>query len=199
MVPMKSLMIAAVLAVSAHQMPLNASSEVREITIPAGTRLTLRLNSSVSSARSRVEDPVHATLQTALLRDGVTVVPAGTAISGYVTEATRSGRVKGRARLSLRFNAMRLGGSRYDIRTNTITRIAPATKKADAAKVGIGAGAGAITGAIAGGKKGAAIGSAVGAAGGTAVVLSTRGREVGLGGGSVVTTQLAAPITVRLH
>ena len=60
-------------------------------------------------------------------------------------------------------------------------RVAPGTKKADATKIGIGAGAGAIVGAITGGKKGAAIGSAVGAGGGTGVVLATRGREVALG------------------
>ena len=79
---------------------------------------------------------------------------------------------------------------------NSATR---SRKKADAAKIGIGAGAGAVVGAIAGGKKGAALGSAVGAGGGTGVVLVTRGREVALARGATLTTRLTQPLTVRLQ
>ena len=172
---------------------------VREITIPAGAVLRLRLASPVSSVSSRVEDPVHATVQRAVVVNGVTVVPAGASVSGYVTEARRSGRVKGRARVGVRFTTLHVGGSNYRIRTASVTRTAPATKKTDAEKIAIGAGAGAIVGAIADGKKGAAIGSAIGGGGATGVVLATRGKEVALPRGTVVTTRLAGPVRVRLH
>ena len=171
---------------------------VREVTLPAGTLLRLRLGSTVSSRTSSVEDPVQATIRSAVVRNGATVLPAGTPVSGYVTEARRSGRVKGRARVGVRFNAVRVNGTLYTMRTNAIAREAEGTKKEDAAKIGIGAGAGAITGAIIDGKKGAAIGTAVGAAGGTGVVLATRGDEVALGRGAAVTVRLAAPLTVRI-
>ena len=115
-----------------------------------------------------------------------------------MSQAERSGRVKGRARIGVRFTTMRVDGTRYRVQTASINRVAPGTKKADATKIGIGAGAGAIVGAIAGGKKGAAIGSAVGAGGGTGVVLATRGREVSLPRGTTVTTRLTEPLTVRL-
>jgi len=69
----------------------------------------------------------------------------------------------------------------------------------DATKVGIGAGAGAVVGAILGGKKGAAGGAAVGGGAGTGVVLATKGREVRLAPGADVTTQLTAPLTVRVR
>jgi hypothetical protein len=176
-----------------------AAAAEREITIPAGTLLRLQLNSRVSSANSRVEDAVHATLQRSLVINGVTVVPAGTAVSGYVTEATRSGRVKGRARVSVRFTTLRAGGKQYRIRTSPVTREAPGTKKADAEKIAVGAGAGAVVGAIAGGGKGAAIGSAVGGGGATGVVLATRGKEIVLPRGAVITARLASPVTVRVH
>ena len=176
-----------------------ASAPAREVTIPAGTTLSIQLGSTVSSASSAVEDAVHATVRRALVIDGRTVVPAGAAVSGYVSEATRSGRVKGRARIGLRFNALRVGDDRYAIRTAVIAREARGTKKKDAAKIGIGAGAGAVTGAIVGGKKGAAIGTAVGAGGGTAVVLATRGEEVSLPSGTVVTARLSEPVTIRIH
>ena len=56
-----------------------AAEPAHDITIPAGTRISLRLGSSVSSASSRVEDPVQATLRSPIVIDGVTVLPAGTA------------------------------------------------------------------------------------------------------------------------
>jgi hypothetical protein len=177
---------------------IQAAPSYRTITIPAGTTLNLALTSNVSSKGSSVEDRVNATLRRALVVDGVTVIPAGAAASGYVTEATRSGRVKGRARVGFRFTSVRARDERYTIRTAAITRQARGTKKADAAKIGIGAGAGAVVGAIAGGKKGAAIGSAVGAGGGTGVVLATRGEEITLPRGTLVTTRLTAPVTIRV-
>jgi hypothetical protein len=172
---------------------------VREVTIPAGTTLNLRLATAVSSNGSRVEDAVQATLSRPVVIKGMTVIPAGAAVTGYVTEAAASGRVKGRARVGVRFSAVRVGNNRYTIRTSAVTREAPGTKKVDAAKIGIGAGAGAIVGAVAGGKKGAAVGTAVGAAGGTGVVLATRGQEVALARGSVVTPRLSEPVTIRIH
>jgi hypothetical protein len=192
-------------AADAASMALPAASgtsrdeDLRTITIPAGTPLTVRLGSSVSSRTSRIEDPVNATIVRPIVINGATVVPAGTAVTGYVSQAERSGRVKGRARIGVRFNALRVDGTRYRVQTASINRVAPGTKKADAAKIGIGAGAGAVVGAIAGGKKGAAIGSAVGAGGGTGVVLATRGREVALGCGATLTMRLTQPVTVRLQ
>jgi hypothetical protein len=171
----------------------------REVTIPAGTPLAVALTSGVSSNGSSVEDAVSATLQRPIVIDGITVVPAGAAVGGYVTEATQSGKVKGRARVGFRLTSLRAGDVRYEIRTTTVAREAKDTKKEDAMKIGIGAGAGAVVGAITGGKKGAAIGTAVGAGGGTGVVLATRGDEVSFSEGSVVTPSLTAPVTVRVR
>jgi hypothetical protein len=171
----------------------------RKVTIPTGTTLTVSLTSAVSSNGSAVEDAVSATLEQPIVVEGITVAPSGAAVGGYVTEATPAGRVKGRARVSFRLTSLRAGETRYEIRTTAIAREAQSTKKEDAVKIGVGAGAGAIVGAIAGGKKGAAIGTAVGAGGGTGVVLATRGQEVSFNGGSVVTTRLTAPVTVRVR
>jgi len=186
-------------SLTASERGVDDAAAIRTVTIPAGTRLTLRLGSGVSSRSSRVEDAVQATIVRPVIVDGMTVIPAGSAVSGYVSQAERSGRVKGRARVGVRFTALRVDGTRYGVRTASITRVAPGTKREDAAKIGIGAGAGAIVGAIAGGKKGAAIGSAVGGGGGTGVVLATRGREVSLPRGTTVTTRLTEPLTVRLR
>jgi hypothetical protein len=171
---------------------------VREVTIPAGTTLRVRLDNSVGSDLSRVEDTVRGRLVNPIVINGRTVVPAGSPVIGSVTTAQRSGKVKGRARLGMRFHTLTAADrDRYRISTRTWSRIAPGTKKKDAATIGIPAAGGAVVGGIIGGKKGAAIGAGAGGGAGTAVVLNTRGKEVRLGPGAVVLVRLSAPLTVR--
>jgi hypothetical protein len=170
--------------------------EFKDVTIPSGTTMAVKLASSVASDTSKVEDAVRGTLAKALVVGGKTVVPAGSEVGGTVLEASQSGRVKGRASLAIRFDRLRVGSELHTIRTAQIAREAEPTKGDDAEKVGIGAGAGALVGAIAGGKKGALIGTAVGAGAGTGVVLATRGEEVRLSAGTTVTTTLQQPVTI---
>jgi hypothetical protein len=168
----------------------------REVVVPEGTRLSLKLSTTVASDSSRVEDAVRATLASPLVIDGTTVVPAGASVVGSVLEANKAGRVKGRASVAVRFDRLQAWDETYSIRTNRIAREAEATKGEDATKVGIGAGAGALIGAVAGGKKGAVVGGAVGAGAGTGVVLATAGDEVRLAEGTTVSTALAEPLKV---
>ena len=175
-----------------------APPRFREMTLPAGTELALRLETPVASDTSTVEDPVRAVLRRAVVRDTLTVLPAGTPLTGNVTAVERAGKVKGRARVAFRFSALTVDDERYEIATSRVAREARGTKKKDATKVGIGAGAGAILGGILGGGKGAAIGAGVGAGAGTGVVMSTRGEEVRLAAGTPVTVTLSNPLTVRV-
>ena len=173
--------------------------QFREVTLPAGTTLRLRLQSAVASDSSRVEDTVRAELREAVVIDGATVVPAGATLTGFVTDVERSGRVKGRARIAYRFNALSHDGEEYDVTTAPVSHMAEATKGEDATKIAVGAGAGAAIGALLGGGDGAAKGAAIGGAAGTGAVLATRGEEVRLGPGAAVTTSLTAPLTLRLR
>jgi len=170
----------------------------KEVTLPAGTQLGLTLQTSVASDTSKIEDPVRATLRRDVVRDELTVLPAGTPITGSVVAVERSGKVKGVASLSLRFTTLVVDDERYELTASSVSRQAQSTKKKDAAKVGIGTGAGAVIGAIVGGGKGAAIGAGVGAAGGTGYVMSTRGEEVRLASGTSVSITLSEPLTVRV-
>jgi hypothetical protein len=174
--------------------------QYREVIIPAGTVLALELQSAVASDSSNVEDPVRATLRRGITVGGVEAVPAGSAVLGNVTAVERSGRVKGRAQIAFRFNRIDPVGNaeRLAIQTGTVSRVAEATKKQDAAKIGGGAVGGAIVGGLLGGGDGAAKGAAVGGAAGTGVVLATRGKEVRLGPGADISVKLAAPVTVRV-
>ena len=186
---------------SAATAPAPAAPVWREVTIPAGTSLPVVLDTGVSSETSRAEQPVTAHLSRAITVDGMTALPAGSRVSGVVTAATRSGKVKGNAHIAMRFDSVTPRGDeqRYDIRTTSVGRTAASTKKDDALKIGAPAAGGAIIGAIVGGKKGAAIGTAVGGGAGTGVVLSTRGKEVGLAKGAALTLKLSEPVTIRIR
>lgn len=175
-----------------------AAAAFREITIPSGTALQLSLNTAVASDTSRVEDAVSAELTSPVIVGGRTVLPAGAVVAGVVTDADDSDRVKGRAHVGFEFTSLTTGGSRYAISAAPISRLASATKGEDATKIGIGAGAGAIIGGLLGGKKGAAEGAAVGGGAGTGVVLATKGKEIRLASGTDVSTQLTAPLTIRV-
>lgn len=174
--------------------------EFREVTLPAGTVLPIELQSTVASDTSRVEDPVRARLRRAVVVDGVEVLPAGSALNGVVTAAKRSARVKGRAHVAFRFTSIAPAGrdERIDIRTSAVSRLAPATKKKDAATIAVPAAGGAVIGGIVGGGSGAAKGAAIGGGAGTGVVLATRGKEVRFGPGASFAVTLQSPITVRV-
>jgi hypothetical protein len=172
-----------------------------EVTIPSGTSLAVTLDNAVGSDISTVEESVSGHLSHAVTVAGETVLAEGTKVAGVVTDATRSGRVKGLAHVAVRFNSVEpaLGDAKYRMTTATVQRTAQATKKKDAAKIGGAAAGGALIGAIAGGGKGALIGTAIGGGAGTAVVMSTRGDEVHLAKGSALTVRLSEPLTIKVR
>ena len=172
----------------------------REVTVPAGTQLPIILDTSVASNTSRVEQPVRAHLSRDVRLDNEIVIPAGSELYGNVTAVRRPGKVKGRSYIAMRLTTLvpRGSGDRYSIDTGRIARTGRATKESDAIKIGAPAAGGAAIGALIGGKKGALIGAGAGGGAGTAVVLSTRGEEVGIGRGAALTLRLAAPVAVRV-
>jgi hypothetical protein len=174
--------------------------EFREVTLPTGTALPLVLDTAVGSDTSRVEEAVRAHVASPVSLHGVTVLPTGSAAAGTVTSAVRSGKVRGRAHVAIRFDSITRSGDsdRYRITAAAVERTAPATRREDTLKVVAPAAGGAIIGRIAGGRKGAAIGTAVGAGAGGAAVMSTRGKEVRFAKGTVVTVRLSEPLVIRV-
>ena len=178
----------------------SAPAASKMITVPAGTTLPVVLETTVGSDISHAEEPVRARLAEPVKVDGVTAIPDGSTVAGVVTDATRSGKVKGRAHVALRFDSLSPAGEQehYPIQTEQVARTAESTVKKDAVKVAAPAVGGAIVGGLIGGGKGAAIGAAAGGGAGTAVVLSTRGKEVHLNRGATLTLRLVEPLTIKV-
>jgi hypothetical protein len=158
-----------------------------------GTVLTAKLSTALASDTSKAEDAVRGSLTKPIVVSGTTAVPAGAEIVGSVLVAKESGRVKGRASIAFRFSRLIVGTEAHPIQTAQIAREAAADRKGDVTKGVIGGGVGALVGGLVGGGKGAAIGAGVG---GTGAVLATKGKEVRLPAGTVVSTHLEQALVI---
>ncbi len=145
-------------------------------TIPAGTRLTVRVGSEISAGTAKAGDRFDATLAHALVVHGKTLAKVGAPARGKVTSAKSSGRLHAPGELTLRLTSVRVNGRMVAITTASHFVKGKGHTKSNATKIGGGAAAGALIGALAGGGKGAAIGAGVGAGAGTGVAVAT-GKE----------------------
>lgn len=155
------------------------------VTLPAGTELPIRLSQTLASDTSRPEQNVAAEITEDVRANGRVALPAGTEVLGHVVVAQQSGRVKGRARLVVAFDEIRLRNRSYPIQAWRWDVTAESSRSRDAKIAGGATAAGAIIGAITGGGKGALKGGIIGGAAGGAAVLATRGNEVELRAGAL--------------
>jgi len=172
-------------------------AKFREVTVPDDAKMSVRLDTAVSSRTTAPETPLRAELSQPLVVDGITAIPAGAELRGVVRSVQSSGKVKGRASLELVFDKLVSGNRTYPINSR-FARTAAATTTDDAKKIGIPAAGGAIVGAIIGGKKGAAIGAAAGGGAGTAVVLTTAGKEIELEAGTELSLETGRSIVAQV-
>ncbi len=148
-------------------------------TVPAGTQVIWRLNNRIGSEINESGDRFTGTLDQDLSgEDGQLVAPRGSLVRGTLIEVVPSGRVRGRAEMTMALNEIIVGDRTYPITSNRLIIRAEPSIKEDIGTIGIGTGAGTIIGLILGGGSGAAKGAAIGAATGTAVVFTTKGNKL---------------------
>jgi hypothetical protein len=173
--------------------------EPKFATLAEGSTLQVRLQEALDSAVHKTGDTFRAILDKDLVVDGAVVAPRGSVLDGKLSNVERSGRVEGRAKMSMQLTSLTVGKQTYPLQTESLSFEAESTKKKDATKVGIGAGLGAVIGAIAGGGSGAAIGAAVGGGAGGAAVVATRGKEVKLDAEQAFSFVLRNSISIKLQ
>jgi len=170
---------------------------VPPLTIPAGTQMALRLDTSLSTKTSRVGDRFEATVAQDLVVDGMTAVPAGATVTGRVIVAEQPGKASGRGKLQLRYDQLHMDGTTRSLETVSRVYESPSGTKKDVAIIGGSAIGGAILGKVVGGEsEDAAKGAAIGAAAGTGATLVTRGPQLTLPRGTALSVRLDHPIDV---
>jgi hypothetical protein len=168
-----------------------------EVVVSADSVIGLKIDTTVHSETSRIEDPVEAHVTRDVRVGSIVAIPAGSRVLGVVSQLERGGKVKTRARFSVRFHTLVLAdGTRTTIQTDFVYREGDAPGQEAASKMGAAAAGGAILGALLGGGKGAAIGGSIGAAGGAAAVMSGDRNPAVLKAGTSVTVRLLQPVPV---
>jgi len=171
---------------------------VKNITIPAGTVVPVRITETLDSKTAQTNDAFHGSVAGDLGVQGVIAIPHGTPVMGRIIDAREAAHIKGAALLSIELTELQLRGQKIPLVTNAYNKEAEGRGKNTAEKAGGGAGLGAVIGALAGGGKGAAIGGLAGAAAGVGVNAATRGQQAVIPTETLINFQLQSPITVRV-
>ena len=168
----------------------------QKVTVPPGTVLQVRTVEGLSSETNHEADVWHGTLNSDIVVDDQTVIPAGADVEGRVMEAHAATHYSGGASLVLNLEKVSFNGKTYQVATDTWQRKGDTRGKNTAEKVGGGAAVGAILGGIFGGGKGAAIGATAGAGAGAGANTITKGQKVELRPETLVSFKLQNPISV---
>ena len=162
--------------------------------VPASTEFDVRLQNTLSSRTSQVEDRFETTTMVDLTDErGRVLVPAGSTMRGTVTSVTKATRLERKGSLTVSFDRLTIDHRSYPIRATVTQAIESAGIRGETEKIGIGAGAGAILGAILGGTKGALAGILIGGGG---TIAATEGKDVDLPVGTVLRVRMDEPLTL---
>jgi hypothetical protein len=165
------------------------------MTLPVATEMQVRLDTPLSSRTARAEDRFEATVMNPVYVDNRMVIAAGDRVRGTVVSAEPADRPARGGKLDLAFDSILLeDNTRLDVRSRVVSISENMDRSETGEKAGMGAALGALLGAVVGGKKGALLGLIVGGAGGA---ITTRGDEVELPEGTILTLRTEQPVDIR--
>lgn len=185
---------------------VGGNTNINDFVVANNTRVTAVLRTPVSTKVSQNGDRFQMEVTSPSQYQGAI-------IEGRVAKSERSGRVSGRANVSLEFDTIRLrngqtyrfagivdsvrlaSGENVTVNNEGTVRDNNQTTKT-VTRAGIGAALGALIGAIAGGGQGAAIGAGIGAGAGAGTVILQGRDDVELGDGTEFSITASAPNSV---
>jgi hypothetical protein len=166
------------------------------LTLPAGTRLSIRTIDEIDSTKNGVGYRFRASLEQALWIDGKVVVSKGADVYGRLAESRQTGTFAGRSELKVELTGMVVNGQTLPLVTGEY-EVSGKSKGESTAKRSLGGAAiGSIIGALAGGGKGAAIGAGAGAGAGVASEVITKGDQVRIPSETLLEFTLEQSVTI---
>lgn len=150
----------------------------RNVDLPRGTAIQVRLTDQISSEQNRKGDRFNAVLDQDIYENNNLLARKGDPVTGELLRVYNNDKDNGDL-VEMTLRDLRSGNTSYRLDTNNvIVKNKEGGNGKDATMIGGGAGVGAVIGAIAGGVKGAIIGAAVGAGAGAAAILITNDKDV---------------------
>ena len=175
------------------------ANTVSDVTVPAGTAISVRTNEAVDSRNASEGQTFSAVVLDDVKGSSGEILIPKNSDAQLVIRKVATGGTTGSPELTLDLNSVTVNGRNYIVSTADVSKKSNSgigKNKRTAEMVGGGAVLGTLLGAIAGGGKGAVIGAVAGAAaGGTAQVL-TKGKEVKVPAETVLKFQLDQPVTL---
>jgi len=163
------------------------------VEVPTGTEIDVRMQQSLNSGTTLVEDRFEATTLADTIVNGRTVIPAGAVMRGVVTAVEPATRTNRTSRMTVSFDQVTVGGRAYPIRGTVTEAIEAGGVKSELPRTGVGAGVGAVIGGILGGTKGAILGGVIGAGG---TIAATEGKQVDMPQGTVLRVRFDSPAQI---
>jgi hypothetical protein len=158
--------------------PAPTAAPREPVELPAGTNLVVRMIDGVDSEVNRVGQTFAGSMDQPVTMGGETIIPRGADVVVKLVDAKESGKLTGRAELTLDLMSVKVDGRMVDIDTQSVSRESDSRGQRTAKVAGGAAAVGAVIGAIAGGGKGAVIGAGAGGAAGVGAEEVTKGQHV---------------------
>ncbi len=158
------------------------------LSVPAGTRLVIRMADTIDSKRHGVGQKFRGQLEGALVANGITVAPRGTFLYGMVTSAQKSGRVAGKSAMSMEFTDIMIDDQLYPIATAGLAAQTGGEGKNTARRTARAAAVGGLISGSSGAKTGAKVGFGVS--------LLTSGDSINIPAGTLLETTLRIPLNI---
>jgi hypothetical protein len=200
----KSLVLPAILLLAAM-----AAAQTNQ-SVPAGTALMVKLDTTLATFSNRVGDPFQGRLTQPVVLNGQTIIPVGARIEGRVTKLSEPRRISGKPTIGILPEAVVMPtGERYFLDATLVdTNLGRGSDvneegqfkgsghdRHDTLETGGGTAGGMLIGGLIGGGPGVLIGGMVGAGSATAHWLSKH-RSAILPAGTQLTLELNRPLTM---
>ncbi len=166
------------------------------VTIPAGTRISVRTMDAIDSTYNVVGDRFQASLEEPLRLEGNVLVAADALVYGRLTQSKESGTFTGRSQLRLELTGIVMNGKLVPVVTGEY-EVTGKSRGASTAKRTIGGAAlGALIGGVADGGQGAAVGAGIGAGAGAGSEIITGGDQVKVPSETVLAFTLQQDVSI---
>jgi hypothetical protein len=190
---------------------LLAGAALAQTSLPTGTALKMKLETTLATFSNKAGDPFQARLTEAVVLDGKTVIPVGTTVQGRVTKTSEPRRVAGKPTIALFPETLVLpNGERFMLNATLVdtdrSRGSDVNNEGqfkgaghdgkDLTEIGMGTGGGMLIGGLAGGGQGLLIGGAIGA-GATVTHWLSKHRSAKLPAGTELVMELSRPMEMN--